>query len=211
MVTVMESKRLFEGLLQEGGNLARDIFLEHRQSEHALWTVMPSLVDEMRLASATLGADMYASERLRQGAAGVFVPAIVLLDRKDKIGNALAWAFNDETGARLLDVVRTEVGRSYRDTVMDNISKDPKATRWQRISRGGCGFCLALADRGAVYKWDTVAFGAHDNCRCTVAPLFRGGVLGGEEDVLDYVPTGRIRSAAQKARTNAWARSYVED
>jgi hypothetical protein len=58
-----------------------------------------------------------------------------------------------------------------RDTVMQTIENDPRATRWQRVTSGNpCDFCSMLEGRGAVYASDTVDFAAHDHCTCVAEP-----------------------------------------
>lgn len=61
-----------------------------------------------------------------------------------------------------------------RDTVRASVAADPAAQGWRRATRAGaCSFCRTLADRGGVYKADTVAFRSHDHCGCTAEPVYR--------------------------------------
>lgn len=58
-----------------------------------------------------------------------------------------------------------------RDTILETVKADPRATRWQRVtSEKPCDFCDMLAGRGAVYKADTVDFLSHDGCACGAEP-----------------------------------------
>jgi hypothetical protein len=58
-----------------------------------------------------------------------------------------------------------------RETIQDNTARDPEASGWKRVTRGGaCGFCRMLAGRGAVYKEGSVHFAAHPDCNCAAVP-----------------------------------------
>ena len=81
---------------------------------------------------------------------------------------------------------------------------------YKRIARGeSCGFCKALAARGAVFKKNTVYFAAHDDCQCTAAAAFVGQPHGPEADVMQYTASKRRRTPAEKAAINDWAASYA--
>ena len=52
-----------------------------------------------------------------------------------------------------------------RDTIMQEVQRDPKAQGWARVTSGEpCAFCAMLASRGPVYKEESVDFQAHDHC-----------------------------------------------
>lgn len=74
---------------------------------------------------------------------------------------------------RAAALIRTEVPLVAR-TVPAVAAESPSVQgfrRWRRVpGPGACGFCLALASRGAVYRDPVIAGGQyHANCRCTVA------------------------------------------
>lgn len=166
--------------------------------------------------SAALAADFYDESRADARAPGRFVADPVILDRTVKIRRGIAWASeplatDDEEAAiaRLTQIMRSEVVRPYRDTITTNRRQDPAAVGWTRITSGGsCGFCRALASRGAVYRQATAHFAAHDNCNCTCAPVFRGGETGPEASVMQYMASKRRRTPAERARTNEWASEF---
>lgn len=166
--------------------------------------------------SSALAVDFYDETRADAQAAGRFAAAPVILDRTVKIRRGLAWAseplsVDDESVAlgRLTEIVRSEVVRPYRDTVLTNRRRDPQAAGWVRIASGAaCGFCKALAAKGAVYREASADFAAHDNCTCTCAPVFRGGEIGPEASVMQYLASKRRRTPAERQRIREWAAEY---
>jgi len=95
-----------------------------------------------------------------------------------------------------------------RETSIETLRADTAAIGWQRIlGTGGCDFCKMLAERGAVYKEDTVDFAAHDHCGCSVVPQY-GDEL---QTVKDYVPSARLKTDAARKRNNAAIRAYLKD
>ena len=62
-----------------------------------------------------------------------------------------------------------------RDTVQQEVKRDPKALGWSRVAGGECcAFCAMLCSRGPVYKEESVDFEAHDHCACVVEPHYAG-------------------------------------
>lgn len=169
--------------------------------------------------SAALAVDFYEDTRAASRASGRFAAEPVILDRTVKIRRGLAWASeplsaDDDAAAlgRLTEIMRSEVVRPYRDTVTTNRVRDPRAAGWVRIASGSsCGFCRALAARGAVYRERTAYFAAHDNCTCTCAPVFRGGEIGPEASVIQYMASKRRRTPAERQRIREWAAEYETD
>lgn len=175
------------------------------QLQADLLAVVPETIAYYSDGSAALAADFYMDEREAQAAAGRFAAEPVVLDRTVKIRRAVAWAAEADTEQRLALVVQSEVVRPFRSTILTNRRADPESVGYRRIARGeSCQFCYMLAARGAVYKDDSAYFAAHNKCKCTAQPVFRGGDLGPEADVLQYIAAGRKRTAAQKARVQAY-------
>lgn len=88
-----------------------------------------------------------------------------------------------------------------RDTFVAGADQDPKCVGWKRItSAGACRFCRFLADRGAVYMESTAIFAAHDNCMCTAAAVFKGGEIGPEASVEQYLGSRKTRTPKDRAR-----------
>lgn len=180
-----------------------------------LLDTVPDVVGVYSEASAAVAADAYMDARV--GVAGMFVATPVVLDRTVKIRRGVAWA-SDPMGigdfgaasARMARLVRSEMTRPYRDTTLRNGARDSRFVGYKRIARGeSCGFCKALAARGAVYRKETVYFAAHDGCQCTTAAAFVGQSQGPEADVMQYMATKRRRTAAEKALINDWASQYA--
>lgn len=175
-----------------------------------------ALVGYYSEGSAALAADFYEESRADAKAPGRFVAEPIILDRTVKIRRGLAWASEplsvaDDAVAlgRLTEVIGSEVVRPYRDTITTNRRKDPQAAGWVRIASGSaCGFCKALAARGAVYREASADFAAHDNCTCTCAPVFKGGALGPEASVMQYMASKRRRTPAERQRIREWAAEY---
>lgn len=167
--------------------------------------------------SAALAADFYDDARV--GVAGRYSAVPVVLDRSVKIRRGVAWASEplslddlDAAEARMTELLRSEVVRPYRDTVITNRRQDKACVGWKRIARGSasCGFCRALADRGAVYKESTAYFAAHPSCVCTCAPVFRGGDVGEEASAMQYMASKRNRTEKERARIRDWASQYED-
>lgn len=167
--------------------------------------------------SAALAVDLYDDSRV--GVAGRYAAVPVVLDRTVRIRRGVAWASNplavddDElAAARFAELMRSEMTRPYRDTILENRKRDPQCVGWKRIARAAsCGFCKALADRGAVYKKETAYFASHNNCMCTCAPAFVGQPHGPEADVMQYMASGRRYSDASRAKIRDWAASYEDE
>ncbi len=218
MVTAQESKAQLTLLGDDSEDTVR--WMVRRTSGQwesrrlQLLETVPGVVAYYSEGSAALAVDLYDDARV--GEPGRFSASPVVLDRSVKIRRGVAWASeplsvdDDElAAARLAKLMRSEMARPYRDTILANRQRDPQAVGWKRITRGGksCGFCRMLADRGAVYKKDTATFAAHDDCMCTAAPVFRGGEVGPEANVAQYMASKRRRTAKEKA----FLREYVRD
>jgi len=171
-----------------------------------LLDTVPGVVAFYSEGSAALAVDLY--DDMRVGTEGRYSAAPVILDRSVEIRRGVAWASeplsvdDDElAAARLTKLMRSEMARPYRDTILTNRKKDPASVGWTRITRGpkSCKFCRMLADRGAVYKKATATFAAHDDCMCTAAPVFKGGEVGPEANTAQYVASKRRRTAKEKA------------
>jgi hypothetical protein len=179
-----------------------------------LLDTVPWVVAFYSEGSAALAADFYDDARSTVSAAA-YAATPVILDRTVKIRRGVAWASEplsiddwDAAEARMAKLLRTEMTRPYRDTIITNRRQDKVCIGWKRITRGSasCKFCRMLADRGAVYKEATAHFAAHDDCMCTCAPVFRGGEVGPEASTIQYMASKRRRTAKEKA----FLRDYLE-
>lgn len=62
-----------------------------------------------------------------------------------------------------------------RETVLQEVERDPQALGWARVTGASpCAFCAMLAGRGPVYSEQTVGFQAHDHCSCEPEPVYEG-------------------------------------
>lgn len=61
-----------------------------------------------------------------------------------------------------------------RETILDTIKADARATGWERVTDGNpCAFCAMIASRGRVFKSEqSGGFRPHDHCGCSVEPRF---------------------------------------
>ena len=210
MVTALESKALLALLGDDAEDTVRWMLRRSSGSWESrrlqMLDTVPDVVAFYSEGSAALAADFYDDARV--GTRGAYSAAPVVLDRTVKIRRGVAWASfplsidDDElAAARFAEVMRTEMARPYRDTVISNRQQDKSCVGWKRITRGSksCGFCRMLADRGAVYKEATASFAAHDDCMCTCAPVFKGGEIGPEASTIQYMASKRRRTPKEKA------------
>lgn len=221
MVTALESKAQLALLGDDAEDTVRWMIgrtsgsWESRRLQ--LLDTVPGVTAFYSEGSAALAADFYDDQRV--GVPGRYAAEAVVLDRTVKIRRGVAWASEplsiddaELAAARMAQLMRTEMTRPYRDTIITNRKADPQCVGWKRITRGAasCGFCRALADRGAVYKKETAHFASHDNCMCTCAPAFVGREVGPEADVMQYMASGRRRTPKEKALINDWASQYED-
>lgn len=210
MVTALESKAQLTLLGDDAEDQVRWMLRRSSGSWESrrlqLLDTVPGVVAFYSEGSSALAADFY--DDARTGTVGDYRATPVILDRTVKIRRGVAWASeplsidDDELAAsRLAQLMRTEMARPYRDTIITNRKQDPQAIGWKRITRGtkSCGFCRMLADRGAVYRKETATFASHDDCMCTAAPVFQGGDIGPEADTAQYMASKRRRTAKEKA------------
>lgn len=217
MVTALESKAQLALLGDDAEDQVRwmirrtDGSFESRRLQ--LLDTVPEVTAFYSEGSAALAADFYDDARV--GAAGRYSAAAVVLDRTVKIRRGVAWASEplsiddaDAAAARMAQLIRSEMARPYRDTIITNRKQDPACIGWKRITRGAksCSFCRMLADRGAVYRKETATFAAHDDCMCTAAPVFKGGEIGPEANTAQYMASKRRRTSKEKA----FLRDYLE-
>jgi hypothetical protein len=211
MPTPLESKAALSVVTSTAVDLAGGVLLSLNGSPEVrragLLEAVPEVISYFTDGSAALAADLYEDERNLAGARGLFAVDLTINDRTVKIRRAVAWASDplftgDEAaaGQRLAQVVQLETARPYRDTILDNRRRDPESVGWTRIaSPKACGFCRLLASKGAIFKKATADFAAHDGCGCTAAPVFKGGEMGPEASVMQYIGSKRKRTPAEKA------------
>lgn len=89
-----------------------------------------------------------------------------------------------------------------RSTVAATAAADPESRGFRRVTSGSaCGFCSALANKGAVFTEGL--FAAHDGCSCSAEPAYGGT----RQQVRQYV--ARDLTPAQRAESNRRIREWV--
>lgn len=219
MPTAFESKAAAERVADAAVNEAVTVLEKINGTPEArratLLEVVPEVIGYYALGTAALGADFYDERRELAGVASGFTATATISDRVVKTRRGIAWAaeplFTDDFDtslARLREIVGSETIRPYRDTILVARKEDPESVGWKRItSPGACGFCLLLADKGAIYKQETARFAAHTSCMCTAAPVFRTQT-GPEASVLQYAASRRTRTPAEKEDIRWWVQEY---
>lgn len=213
MVTADESKQALRLLTSESVDTVVGLLTNLSGSptarRAALLNSVPEIVGYFSEGSAALAVDFYEEERLRAGVRDkTYVTQFVVKDRVVKIRQGVAWAsdplFSDDqslAGRRLAEIVQLETARPYRDNILTNRRRDPAAVGWRRnTSAGACRFCRMLADRGAIYRRETVQFAAHPNCHCTAVPVFGQNDTGEEVGDFQYMASRRNKTPAMRKR-----------
>jgi hypothetical protein len=70
-----------------------------------------------------------------------------------------------------------EVASYHHDTILFNSALDPSVSRVQRVAQASaCEFCrlMALGSTNGQVRVSTYAAKFHDNCHCTIQPLYEG-------------------------------------
>jgi hypothetical protein len=81
-----------------------------------------------------------------------------------------------ETGTRAERLASSAVMAAPRAALQDQIDTNPSIVGWRRVTRGGCGACLAAAAHAYAHEPMRV----HAHCHCTQEPIVR--------DVPDLAP-----------------------
>lgn len=222
MVTAVEARRGMELLttraVRDGVRVLRGTAGSMQQRRAIMLEATPAIIIRYSEGTAALAADYYESERGRYLQDG-YQASLVIPDRVNEWRRDTAWAMepiDDDlllTEKRLRDVIQLETAQPYRHTVMGNVVIDERASSWRRIANpGACDFCRMLADRGLVYKRETVYFAAHPNCMCGVQPVFtqlgQQGVEGQTYGVDRYAGSRVAQTPERRARLRAYLNAY---
>lgn len=183
-------------------------------AEVALRDLLPAIIEEYGVAGGAMAADWYDALRDKAGARGHFSAfPVAASDRGAQ--SLIGWALDEASSDVALQAlvaggVQRRIADHVRQTLIGSALADPGADGWQRVGDGSsCPFCSMLIGRGAVYGEDTVDFGAHDNCGCSVTPAFSGQ----PRPVREYKRSARYieddeRRAKANARTREWMRGH---
>jgi hypothetical protein len=176
---------------------------------------VPALIGYYADGTSTLAADLYQDQRDNVLGAGGYQAKTVVLDRTVKIRRAIAWSAeplfdggDNQSLARLAEIVQYETAKPFRDTIRGNRQQDPEAVGWQRVTAGGCKLCRMLADRGAVYRESSVRFAAHPHCHCGAQPVWGPNDTGETASVMQYTASRRNRTPAQQAALRDYLDTY---
>jgi hypothetical protein len=157
-------------------------------SAQAVREFLPDLLDTYASLSAELGAAFYDESRDAAGVRGSFVADPVVIPPGDRAQSMISWGIAPLfRGASVRDLVGTGpdpdlalsrlsggsqlmVAEGARETIADNVDKDPaKPTYARHASANACAFCSLIASRGAVYRTARSAGEGrkfHDHCHC---------------------------------------------
>lgn len=185
-------------LLRDMRGLRRLLVASRLQATVPDWiAAVRSLVDQYGAAAASLAANAFEDQR---DAAGIRRRAVVRAagsPPEDKVEASLRWALKDiwdggdlEAAHRKAEgVTQKLVLDQGRETLRQAVRQDREAVAYARAAAlGACAFCKLMASRGAVYKnagtagrdaderfsGDASVVKFHDNCHCTIVPVFRG-------------------------------------
>lgn len=148
-----------------------------------------SLVGLYGDAAALGAADWYEELRESAGARGRFRARMADPAPAGQARAVARWAVGPLFGAEpdsakalehLSGGVQRLVLQPARQTIADNVDRDPADARWARVPSGAttCAFCRLLASRGAVYHSEESAGGManeyHSKCDCVPTPVWPG-------------------------------------
>lgn len=179
----------------------------------ALLASLPDLVSIYGSAAATLAADAYDEMRDNAEIPGNYLASPTTLPDIGRTDSLAGWAVQPlylpdpdklKTIERASGGLQRIVGNASRYTIAHSSVDDPRADGWQRIGRGGCGFCVMLIGRGSVYSKRSADFASHDHCNCSAVPAFNGKA----RPVQPYTPSPRKASEADRARVRDYLRTH---
>lgn len=181
---------------------------------------MPVLVARYGEEAATVAADWYELQRARAGVGGAFRASLASspygADAVEGAVRRTAAALWTPRPEAMREGLKSAAGKyvlgASRATIQWNVSRDPRASGWERVTSGdSCEFCEMLAGRGAVYKDDTVHFAAHKSCNCAAVPSWDPSAP--EVDVEMYQASERTTHMSPEAREqhNALIRRAINE
>ncbi len=136
-------------------------------------------------------ANRYATARTRSAIAlnlldpddfrARYVPTYNVLSKTDSVVNyamKIRSQYGHEPSVQAMNNALTrEVGMYHRDTILFNSALDPYVQKVQRVAQASaCEFCrlMALGSTNGEVRVSTYAAKFHDNCHCTIQPLYQG-------------------------------------
>jgi hypothetical protein len=155
--------------------------------------VATPIINQQHGRSASLAANYYRTFRALEIGTAAFTPIIegpvppevvatslrvtgpVAVKQRLLAGLPLARAL-DLSAAGSAGAAMRHALAGGRGTLAGSIRADERTIGWARVTSGSpCSFCAMLASRGAVYSAETVDFETHDNCSCSIEPVYSRG------------------------------------
>lgn len=147
--------------------------------------IVEEITNTYALASTSIADDLYAELRSEAGVKGSYnfpYPEDVARSLiEHEVGQATndLWINPDRVEPAMVltnGAIQKVVSDTGRDSTLQAIRSDKQATGWARVTESdACFFCALLATRGASYETrESAGFQAHDNCQCSVMPVFKG-------------------------------------
>lgn len=196
---------IVESFTEGSAALAFDWFEEMREEARAPHRFAPEPVVNVaadiltsQVAQATRGMWLLIDGQIE--AAATELAKVIEIDAKRITEEVLREAASEVALARLEPIVQKEVAAGFRDTIRENVRRDPDAAGWRRHTRGAssCRFCRMLAAKGAIYRKHTAPFAAHERCHCVAVPVWSDGTEGPEASAEQYLASQRKRTPAEK-------------
>lgn len=176
----------------------------------ALIQTLPVVVERYATIAGTVAADTYEADREAADVRGRFNTIVAPL--RDFGTESLAWwgltkgATLDASRTLIEGGVQKRIVNAANETFTENVSRDPAARGWQRVTRAGaCDFCRLVASRGYVYSKSTATFACHEKCHCSAVAAWDGRRV----PVDRFTPSLRERSDEQRQRDNARVREWI--
>lgn len=156
-----------------------------------------SLVDQYGAASSSLAATAYEEQREAAGIRSRYSAEPAPAPPDEQVEASLRWAVAELWGGGDLETAQSKAEGAAQKLVLDQgretlrqaVRQDRDAVAYARAAAlGACSFCKLMASRGAIYKTagtagreaderfsgDASVVKFHDNCHCTIIPVFRG-------------------------------------
>lgn len=145
-------------------------------ADQALHDLLPAIIREYGAAGGAIAAEWYDQQREKAEARGRFVATPIEPDDRGThalVGAALTQARDDSTlQVLILGGLQRRIADHLRLTVTNNSVADRAAQGWVRVGVGGsCDWCDQYLD-GEVRTVAGYDFDAHDNCNCSVTPVW---------------------------------------
>lgn len=143
---------------------------------------MPAVSDSFANVASVISAETYNQARTLAAPPSSFKASPTKANTIDGMQAAIGFGMAQLTRGTDYDVFQSTLAGSVQRLVLDgdretiefNIVLDPDGTRYERVaSPDACAFCLTMAAVAEVQR-ENYFEGYHNNCRCTLNPIFTG-------------------------------------